>query len=103
MSFFYNVSPKRRLISSINSAAPSLLSVNLPSTNFLLSTENSPVTSQTKPAEYFFNTIASSSVNISKGSFTFRFIVLLISIGITTRPSSSIFLTIPVDFIFSPS
>ena len=51
--------------------------------------------------EYFFNiTPPSLSVKISKGSPSLILKVLLISLGITTLPKSSIRLTIPVAFIY---
>src|SRR5690554_3509335 len=46
--------------------------------------------------------IFSSSTYISMGSFLSIFMVFLNSIGITILPKSSIFLTIPVDFIQNP-
>ena len=50
--------------------------------------------------EYFFRIISPSlSVNISSGSPSLILSVLLISFGTTTRPRSSILLTIPVAFI----
>ncbi len=50
--------------------------------------------------EYFLRiTPPSLSVNISRGSPSLILRVLLISFGITTRPKSSIRLTIPVAFI----
>ena len=50
--------------------------------------------------EYFFRMISPSrSVKISRGSLSLIRSVLLISFGITTRPKSSILLTIPVAFI----
>ena len=54
----------------------------------------------TQAGEYFRRIIVSFSVNISSGSFSPIPSVRLISMGSTIRPSSSTFLTIPVDFIY---
>jgi hypothetical protein len=51
---------------------------------------------------YFFKMIEEPSTNISIGSFTFISNLFLNSIGITTLPNSSTFLTIPVAFILYP-
>lgn len=48
---------------------------------------------------YFLSMILSSSTKISSGSLALMSKVLRISIGRTILPSSSILLTIPVDFI----
>ena len=53
--------------------------------------------------EYFFNIISPSrSVNISSGVPSRRRSVRRISFGMTTRPRSSILLTIPVAFMILP-
>ena len=54
--------------------------------------------------EYFLKiTSPSELVNISRGSPSRILIVLRISLGMTTRPKSSILLTIPVAFILQSS
>ena len=52
--------------------------------------------------EYFLSMSSSRSVKISSGSPDFKRRVERISFGMTTLPSSSILLTIPVAFIISP-
>ena len=53
-------------------------------------------------SEYFFKTMVSSFIKISKFSPFFIWSVFLISLGTTFLHSSSIILTIPANFIFSP-
>src|SRR5699024_1787797 len=86
-------------ISSTNSLAPSGLNTILPLANAMLSSVLSPVISQDILATYFFKMILSSSTSISFGSFSFILIDRFNRIGITTRPNSSPFLIIPVDFM----
>ena len=49
--------------------------------------------------ECFFKMMVSPSVKISRGSFSCISSVALSSLGMTIRPSESIDLTIPVDFM----
>ena len=88
-------SPEANKISSVSQITArhplrSLKDLVVPSENF----------SSVAIGEYFLSISSSLSVNISSGSPSLMRSVRRISFGITTLPSSSILLTIPVAFIF---